>query len=79
MALVIDKIAGPLIHTHKDLVSTTGGTMVGVLEFPTSGFIMNCGTKKYYITIDCQGAIVATQIQQIGSPIGLLLSLTYTS
>lgn len=76
MALVIDKIVGPLNHTHRDLISTTGGPIEGVLEFPVAGFIMNCGSKRFYVTIDCDGAITANQIQQAGSPIGLLLTLT---
>lgn len=79
MALVIDKIAGPLIHNHRDKLSLSGGTMTGTLEFPTSGFIMNSGTKRFYITIDGSGALIATEIGSIGTPIGLLLSLTYAS
>lgn len=74
MPVVEDKLLGTeLLHTHKGLLGSN-------IEFPVGGFIMNCGTKRYYVTIDCTGALVTTEITTTpGSPMGLLLTLTYAS
>lgn len=53
------------------------------LSFPPSGFIMDCGTNKFHVTIDCSGNIVTTLITppkvniSEGTGMGLLLALTY--
>lgn len=76
--VVVDKILGkPLLHDHADKLDLSGGVLTGTLEFPSSGFIMNCGSTRYYVTIDCSGALVTTPIASTaGTPMGLLLALT---
>ncbi len=63
-------------------IKKAGDIMVGDLEFPVAGFIMNDGTGRWRITIDNTGHLVSTIITAIipvtGNPIGLLLALTYS-
>ena len=61
-------------------VRIAGDVMTGDLEFPVTGFIMNDGTNRWRVTIDTDGALVTTLIPvTTGTPIGLLLSLTYAA
>lgn len=74
MPVVEDKLLGKeLLHTH-------GGLLGSNVEFPVAGFIMNCGTARFYVTIDCTGALITTQITTgPGTSMGLLLALTYSA
>ena len=64
---------------------TTGGILTGDLEFPVTGYIMNCGSKRYRITMDCTGTFVITEIitptgDNTGIPIGFFpLTITYAN
>jgi len=53
-------------------VNTSGDTMTGDLEYPVTGFIMNCGSKRYRVTVDCLGALVTEEIVVVtlGTPLG---------
>lgn len=58
----------------------SGGILTGDLEFPVTGYIMNDGTNRWRVTINSSGAIVTTLIvDDAGTPMGLLLSLTYAA
>lgn len=84
MAIQHDKLLGKeVLHNHTEKLDKSGGILTGDLEFPTTGFIMNCGSKRFYITIGCDGALTSTEIVSGGAgggtPMGLLLALTYAS
>jgi hypothetical protein len=65
----------------------TGSSSLGILAnpFPSTGLYMysSDGTKLWLMTLDATGAWVATDVTPAtgtaGTPMGLLLSLTYSS
>lgn len=57
-------------------------TWTGTHEFPVTGFIMQASDgSRWYVTIDSSGTLVTTVIASggVGSPMGLLLSITYAA
>lgn len=69
-----------VIHDHAEKLSLSGGTMTGDLIFPVTGFVMIDADGFYWrITINTDGALVATRLGEPGTPIGLLLALTQAS
>lgn len=62
------------------LMPLTGGTFTGDVKFPASGFKMiDANGTTWIITVDTDGALISTQqMVEVGSPIGLLLTLTYS-
>lgn len=75
-----------LTETEANLlyVKLAGDVMVGDLEFPVAGFIMQASDgSRWYVTINSSGALVTTVIAvtTVGSPIGPppFLWMTYAS
>jgi hypothetical protein len=64
----------------SDLVEKSGSVMTGDLEFPATGFIMNDGTSRWRVTIDTDGNLVTTMINDnAGQIIGFPFGVTYAS
>lgn len=82
MALVFNPFTGRLDYTGAG-ITASGGTFTGDVTFPVTGFIMvDSDGVRWRITIDTLGSLVSTVIASsstIGSPMGLLLSLTYAA
>lgn len=59
-------------------VNTSGDTMTGNLEFPSTGFIMNSETKRFIVTMNDEGALLSTDISTNAGKMMGLLCLTYS-
>lgn len=82
MSLTLNPVTGKLDIKGAGGSSSfpaSGGTFTGDVEFPSTGFVMNSETKRWRITMDDTGAFVSSEIigANSGSPVGLLLTLTY--
>lgn len=62
-------------------VHLAGDKITGDLTFPVNGYIMiDSNSASWRVTVDTSGHLVTTKIVSgIGSPIGLLMSITYSS
>ena len=59
-------------------IASTGGSFTGDVQFQAAGFIMvDSLGNRWRVTINQYGALVTSAMGASGSPIGLLLSLTY--
>lgn len=67
MAVVYDKLLGTeLLHTHDGMIVN-------------SIILVDSNGVQWELTVDTDGALITTPLNQIqsGNPVGLLLSLTY--
>jgi len=63
-------------------VKKSGDTMTGDLNFPVTGYLMtDSNGVKWRVTVGTSGNLTTTLyvVDTIGTPMGLLLSLTYAS